>query len=95
MRCVFRTGTSSWKEQFTEAWTVSGDGGGDEQDGEGGTGQGSPPSTMDYFMHSLTIFWKVLFAFVPPTGIVHFFFIVRFYKITTFSKSTCLNSKGE
>jgi len=56
-------GTSSWKEQFTEALTVSG---GDEDDAEGG--QSSSPSAMDYLMHSLTIFWKVLFAFVPPTG---------------------------
>lgn len=26
------------------------------------------PSCLDYVMHFLTIFWKVLFAFVPPTG---------------------------
>ncbi len=26
------------------------------------------PSCMDYVMHFLTLFWKVLFAFVPPTG---------------------------
>ncbi|XP_012538586.1 sodium/calcium exchanger 2 isoform X2 [Monomorium pharaonis] len=59
-------GTSSWKEQFTEALTVSG---GDEDDGEGGSGQPSRPSAMDYLMHSVTIFWKILFAFVPPTDI--------------------------
>ncbi|KAL0128871.1 hypothetical protein PUN28_003916 [Cardiocondyla obscurior] len=59
-------GTSSWKEQFTEALTVSG---GDEDEGEDGSGQSSSPSAMDYLMHSLTIFWKVLFAFVPPTDI--------------------------
>ncbi|XP_011634463.1 sodium/calcium exchanger 2 isoform X1 [Pogonomyrmex barbatus] len=58
-------GTSSWKEQFTEALTVSG---GDEDDSEG-SNQPSSPSVMDYLMHSLTIFWKVLFAFVPPTDI--------------------------
>ncbi|XP_076667566.1 sodium/calcium exchanger 3 [Andrena cerasifolii] len=58
-------GTSSWKEQFTEALTVSG---GDDDDGEG-AGEASAPSTMDYLMHSVTIFWKVLFAFVPPTDI--------------------------
>ncbi|KAG5337634.1 NAC1 protein, partial [Acromyrmex heyeri] len=52
-------GTSSWKEQFMEALTVSR---GDEDDAEG-------PSVMDYLMHFLTIFWKVLFAFVPPTDI--------------------------
>lgn len=26
------------------------------------------PSCKDYIMHFLTVFWKVLFAFVPPTG---------------------------
>lgn len=26
------------------------------------------PSCFDYVMHYLTVFWKVLFAFVPPTG---------------------------
>ena len=57
-------GTSSWKEQFTEALTVSG---GDEDEGEG-TGEAAAPSTLDYLMHGLTILWKVLFAFVPPTG---------------------------
>ncbi|XP_053984521.1 sodium/calcium exchanger 3 isoform X2 [Hylaeus volcanicus] len=58
-------GTSSWKEQFTEALTVSG---GDEDEGEGAA-EAATPSTMDYLMHSVTIFWKVLFAFVPPTDI--------------------------
>ncbi|XP_043493917.1 sodium/calcium exchanger 1 isoform X4 [Polistes fuscatus] len=63
-------GTSSWKEQFTEALTVSG---GDEEDdaegGGGGGGASSSPTPADYLMHSITIFWKVLFAFVPPTDI--------------------------
>ncbi|XP_047348923.1 sodium/calcium exchanger 1 isoform X4 [Vespa velutina] len=64
-------GTSSWKEQFTEALTVSG---GDEEDdaeggGSGGGGESSSPTPADYLMHSITIFWKVLFAFVPPTDI--------------------------
>ncbi|XP_015109172.1 sodium/calcium exchanger 3 [Diachasma alloeum] len=60
-------GTSSWKEQFTEAVTVSG---GDEgEDDESGEARVSSPSFADYLMHSLTIFWKVLFAFVPPTDI--------------------------
>lgn len=26
------------------------------------------PSCGDYIMHFLTVFWKVLFAFIPPTG---------------------------
>ncbi|XP_046597282.1 sodium/calcium exchanger 2 isoform X3 [Neodiprion virginianus] len=62
-------GTSSWKEQFTEALTVSGDGRGDNENSDGSPSQAASPSTMDYFMHSLTIFWKFLFAFIPPTDI--------------------------
>lgn len=58
------SGTSSWKEQFTEALTVSG---GDEEEGEG-AGEPISPSSLDYLMHGLTLLWKVLFAFVPPTG---------------------------
>ena len=30
------------------------------------------PSCMDYVMHFLSLFWKVLFACVPPTGKQHF-----------------------
>jgi len=41
---------------------------GDDDDDEEG-GEEKLPSCMDYVMHFLTIFWKVLFAFVPPTGI--------------------------
>lgn len=26
------------------------------------------PSCGDYIMHFLTLFWKILFAFIPPTG---------------------------
>ncbi|XP_076165726.1 sodium/calcium exchanger 3 [Ptiloglossa arizonensis] len=61
-------GTSSWKEQFTEALTVSGGGDDDAEEGEG-AGAPAAPSALDYLMHSVTIFWKVLFAFVPPTDI--------------------------
>lgn len=42
----------------------------DESDGECGEDRDvSPsPSCGDYFMHFLTLFWKILFAFIPPTG---------------------------
>ncbi|KAF4104423.1 sodium/calcium exchanger 2b isoform X1 [Onychostoma macrolepis] len=57
-------GTHSWREQFVEAVTVSaGDGDEDEEEGR----EERLPSCYDYFMHFLTVFWKVLFAFVPPT----------------------------
>uniref|UniRef100_A0A8C2YZH8 Solute carrier family 8 member 1a n=1 Tax=Cyclopterus lumpus TaxID=8103 RepID=A0A8C2YZH8_CYCLU len=49
-------GTNSWREQFAEAITVRGD-----DDDE------KLPSCFDYVMHFLTVFWKLLFALVPPT----------------------------
>ncbi|XP_031152988.1 sodium/calcium exchanger 1a isoform X8 [Sander lucioperca] len=55
-------GTNSWREQFMEAITVSS---GDDDDDE--CGEEKLPSCFDYVMHFLTIFWKLLFAFVPPT----------------------------
>ncbi|KAI0219041.1 Sodium/calcium exchanger 1 [Lamellibrachia satsuma] len=57
-------GTSSWREQFVDAMSVSAGDGEDDQSEE------KLPSCMDYVMHFLTIFWKILFAFVPPTDYV-------------------------
>ncbi|XP_041822574.1 sodium/calcium exchanger 1a isoform X2 [Chelmon rostratus] len=55
-------GTNSWREQFVDAITVSsGDDDGDE------CGDEKLPSCFDYVMHFLTVFWKLLFALVPPT----------------------------
>ncbi|XP_067101798.1 LOW QUALITY PROTEIN: sodium/calcium exchanger 2-like [Osmerus mordax] len=59
-------GTHSWREQFVEAVTVSA-GGGDDDDEEGR--EERLPSCYDYVMHFLTVFWKVLFACVPPTEV--------------------------
>ncbi|XP_056397505.1 sodium/calcium exchanger 2 isoform X2 [Hyla sarda] len=56
-------GTHSWREQFMEAITVSA---GDEEEEDDGRDE-KLPSCFDYVMHFLTVFWKVLFAFVPPT----------------------------
>uniref|UniRef100_A0A9J7ZFA4 Solute carrier family 8 member 2b n=1 Tax=Cyprinus carpio carpio TaxID=630221 RepID=A0A9J7ZFA4_CYPCA len=57
-------GTHSWREQFVEAVTVSaGDGDEDVEEGR----EERLPSCYDYIMHFVTVFWKVLFAFVPPT----------------------------
>ncbi|XP_033861017.3 sodium/calcium exchanger 1-like isoform X3 [Acipenser ruthenus] len=55
--------TNSWRDQFIEAITVSA--GEDEDDDE--CGEEKLPSCFDYVMHFLTVFWKVLFAVVPPT----------------------------
>ncbi|XP_068257697.1 sodium/calcium exchanger 2 isoform X4 [Nyctibius grandis] len=56
-------GTHSWREQFLEAITVSA---GEEEEEEEGREE-RLPSCFDYVMHFLTVFWKVLFACVPPT----------------------------
>ncbi|OCT81724.1 sodium/calcium exchanger 1 [Xenopus laevis] len=56
-------GSSSWREQFVSAVTVSA---GDDDDDDESSEEGLP-SCCDYIMHFLTVFWKVLFAFVPPT----------------------------
>jgi len=59
-------GTSSWKEQFIEAFTVQpGDDDEEEEDSE----EEKPISMGDYIMHFLTLPWKFMFAFIPPTGI--------------------------
>lgn len=71
----FIVGASSWRDQFIEAITVqAGDddddgGGGGEGDEEGDEGDGEEkmPSCSDYVMHFITLFWKLLFAFIPPT----------------------------
>ncbi|KAK5869179.1 hypothetical protein PBY51_010130 [Eleginops maclovinus] len=56
-------GTHSWREQFVEAVTVSAGDGDDDEEGR----EERLPSCYDYFMHFVTVFWKVLFACVPPT----------------------------
>ncbi|ERE74219.1 sodium/calcium exchanger 3-like isoform 1 [Cricetulus griseus] len=60
-------GTHSWRDQFMEAITVSA--AGDEDEDE--SGEERLPSCFDYVMHFLTVFWKVLFACVPPTEYCH------------------------
>ncbi|KAL4612852.1 sodium/calcium exchanger 1-like isoform X1 [Arapaima gigas] len=56
-------GTNSWRDQFIDAITVSAG----EDDDEDECSEEKLPSCFDYMAHFLTVFWKVLFAFVPPT----------------------------
>ncbi|XP_019750266.1 sodium/calcium exchanger 1-like [Hippocampus comes] len=56
-RLAVLVGTTSWREQFAEAVTI---GAGDDDGGK------KPPSAPDYAVHFLTVFWKLLFALVPP-----------------------------
>lgn len=45
------------------------DGDDEDNDGEEGSEDAKLPSCGDYLMHFITVFWKILFAFVPPTGV--------------------------
>jgi len=59
-------GSSSWLEQFTDAFTVQAED--DDEEEEGEEGEEKMPSCGDYIMHFLTLPWKLIFAFIPPTG---------------------------
>merc|ERR1712235_200187 len=63
-----RVGTSSWMEQFSDAFTVQAD---DDDEEEGEEGEEKMPSCGDYIMHFLTLPWKLLFAVIPPTAIAN------------------------
>merc|ERR1712002_828145 len=63
-------GSSSWLDQFSEALTVQADD--DEEEGEEGEeGEEKMPSCGDYIMHFLTLPWKLIFAFIPPTALAN------------------------
>eukprot|EP00088_Acartia_fossae_P055839 TRINITY_DN6489_c0_g2_i1.p1 TRINITY_DN6489_c0_g2~~TRINITY_DN6489_c0_g2_i1.p1 ORF type:complete len:540 (-),score=61.04 TRINITY_DN6489_c0_g2_i1:285-1697(-) len=61
-------GSSSWLEQFTEAFVVQADED-EEEEEEGEEGEEKMPSCGDYIMHFLTLPWKLIFALIPPTAI--------------------------
>ena len=48
----------------------------DEEEEEGGEegeeGEEKMPTCGDYIMHFLTLFWKVIFATIPPAGKQYF-----------------------
>jgi solute carrier family 8 (sodium/calcium exchanger) len=47
---------------------LAGDDGGDDDEPPNPDDEPPTPSCMDYIMHFLTVFWKIIFAFIPPTG---------------------------
>lgn len=51
---------------FTIQWKTGDDN--TAVDGIDGDLEEPSPSCGDYIMHFLTLFWKILFAFIPPTG---------------------------
>jgi len=68
-------GASSWKDQILEAFTVQAGDDDEEEEEEGGDEEGEKeekmPTCGDYIMHFLTLFWKVIFSFIPPAGIAN------------------------
>jgi len=56
-------GTSTWREQFVEAFSVL-EGGDEEEEG----GEAAQPTVFDYVLHYFSLVWKVIFALCPPTG---------------------------
>jgi solute carrier family 8 (sodium/calcium exchanger) len=61
-------GHKNWIGQFKDAVFVNGGDEEEEEDGEedGEEKGGDEATLMDWVMHIITIFWKVLFAFIPP-----------------------------
>merc|ERR1712073_211817 len=64
-------GSSSWLEQFSDAFTVQADDDDDEEGEDGEEGEEKMPSCGDYIMHFLTLPWKLIFAFIPPTAMAN------------------------
>jgi len=58
-------GSSSWKDQFMEAFQV--EAGGDDDEEEDPDAPPKTPSCGDYFMHGIIFIWKLVFAIIPPT----------------------------
>jgi len=58
-------GHSNWAQQFSDAlFSVGGDDDEEEEGDEPTVKEG--PSKFDWFMHIVSVPWKLLFAFVPP-----------------------------
>merc|ERR1711971_143658 len=77
-------GSSSWLDQFTDAFTVQADD--DEEEGEEGEeGEEKMPSCGDYIMHFLTLPWKLIFAFIPPTALCNGYptFVIAIFALGT------------
>ncbi|CAF0879782.1 unnamed protein product [Adineta steineri] len=62
-------GTSTWLEQFKQAFSVKDDDDDVVESGESNDDEDKPATCKDYMLHFVSFFWKFLFAFVPPTSI--------------------------
>ncbi|KAE9556748.1 hypothetical protein FO519_000154 [Halicephalobus sp. NKZ332] len=63
--CSVMVGTSSWKQQFSEALTV----GTDDEDSPDGPPK--EPTIIQKIIHYISLPWKIIFAFIPPTDYAH------------------------
>ncbi|KAL3984793.1 sodium/calcium exchanger 1 [Acanthocheilonema viteae] len=66
----FMLGTTSWREQFTDALTVHAgfeENKSIDQEEMDKADKKLTPVFFDYFMHFLSLPWKLLFATIPPT----------------------------
>ncbi|CAF5190337.1 unnamed protein product, partial [Rotaria magnacalcarata] len=64
-------GTSTWLEQFKQAFCVKEDDDDDDnvvESGDSTQDNEKPATCKDYMLHFVSFFWKFLFAFVPPTS---------------------------
>jgi len=60
-----KVGHSNWADQFRDALFVNG---GEDEDEDGDDeGESEGPSKLDWVMHIITVPWKLIFAFCPPT----------------------------
>ncbi|CAF3715207.1 unnamed protein product [Rotaria sp. Silwood1] len=62
-------GTSTWLEQFKQAFSVKDDDDDVIESGDTNDDEEKPATCKDYMLHFVSFFWKFLFAFVPPTSI--------------------------
>ncbi|CAF0787000.1 unnamed protein product [Rotaria sordida] len=62
-------GTSTWLEQFKQAFSVRDDDDDVIEAGGSNVDDEKPAKCKDYMLHYISFFWKFLFAFVPPTSI--------------------------
>ncbi|CAF3448082.1 unnamed protein product [Rotaria sp. Silwood1] len=62
-------GTSTWLEQFKQAFSVTDDDDDVVEAGGSNADDEKSATCKDYMLHYISFFWKFLFAFVPPTSI--------------------------
>ena len=72
---MISTNSSCWRQQFVDALKVIDDDDDDDDvDADNDDKPKAPPrepTSLEYLVHFLSVFWKVLFATVPPTEMLN------------------------